>query len=80
MNNHKSWSADPHLSTALEGRCVRNRVKQPQSDVVEESSVPEVCLVQFLRGHSREAHDLNVFFDFQETLTRTSCSRMPIFM
>lgn len=51
VNN--SWSADPHFAIALEGRCVINRGKQPQSDVVEESSVPQVCLVQFLHGHSR---------------------------
>jgi len=65
MKNNKSWCADRHLATALQGRCVRNRVKQPQSNAVEESSVPDVCSFQFLHGHSREAHNLNVFFNFQ---------------
>jgi len=37
-------SADPHLATALGGSYVGNRGKQHQSDVVEESRVPEVCL------------------------------------
>ena len=48
---NRKWiqSADPRLATALEEGCVGNRGKQRQSDVVEESRVPEVCL----HGNSR---------------------------
>ena len=35
-------SADPHLSTDLEGYFVLNRGERPQSDEVEKSRVPEV--------------------------------------
>ena len=37
-------SADPHLATSLEGSYVANRGKHPQSDVVEENMVTEICL------------------------------------
>jgi hypothetical protein len=40
----QSQSAGPDIATALEGRFVRYRGKQPQSDVVGESGVPEVSL------------------------------------
>jgi len=42
--------ADLHLVTAFEVSFVGTRGEQPQSDVVEESRVPEVC---GLRGNSR---------------------------
>jgi len=48
-------SADPQFATALEGNFVGNCGKQPQWDVVEESIVPEVCLLQLLRGNTRWA-------------------------
>jgi hypothetical protein len=38
-------SAGQHIATAMEGRFVRHRGKQPQSDVVGEGGVPEVSLV-----------------------------------
>ena len=43
-----SWSV-----TAMEGSLEGNRGKQPQSDAMEESRVPEVCLLQCLHGNSR---------------------------
>jgi len=46
-------SADPPLATPLEGNFVGNRGKQTQSDVVEGSRIPGVCLMQCLRGKSR---------------------------
>jgi len=57
--HHHAWSinqsdsADVHIATVLEGRFVGNRGKQPHSDVVEESRVPEDCLLQCLHGNSR---------------------------
>jgi len=45
--------ADSHLKNSLEGNFVGNRRKQPRSDVVEGSRVPEVCLVQCLHEKSR---------------------------
>jgi hypothetical protein len=48
----ETQSADPHLATALEGRFVGYRGKQPQSDVVEGSEVPGVCLLQCLHENS----------------------------
>jgi hypothetical protein len=46
-------SADPQLATALEGHFKGNHGKQPQLDVVEESRVPQVWLLQCLHGNSR---------------------------
>jgi len=46
-------STDPHLATALGGSYTGNHGKQHQSDVVEESRIPEVCLPQCLHGTSR---------------------------
>ena len=46
-----SYTAVSHLATALEGRFEGKSDKQPQSGVVEESRVPEVCLLQRLRGN-----------------------------
>jgi len=50
---NKSYSADQQLATALEERFIGNRGKQTQSDVVEESRVPYVCLPQFLHVKSK---------------------------
>jgi len=50
---NESCSEDPHLATALEGRFVGNRGKQPQSDVTEESRDPEVYSNQCLHQNSR---------------------------
>jgi hypothetical protein len=42
VQRHHAWtvnecqSADPHLATAVQGRFVGNRGKEPQSDVVKE--------------------------------------------
>jgi hypothetical protein len=49
VDHHHVWtidepqSADPHFAAATEGRYIGNRCKQPQSDVVGESGVTEVC-------------------------------------
>jgi hypothetical protein len=50
---NKSYSADPRLTTTLEGRFLANCGKQPKSEVVGKSAVWAVCLVQCLRGNSR---------------------------
>ena len=39
------------LQTALEGRFEESRDKEPQSGVVEEIMVPEVCILQGLHGN-----------------------------
>jgi hypothetical protein len=48
-----SYTAVPHLATALEGRLEGKSDKQPQSGVAEENRVPEVCLLQRLHGNWR---------------------------
>jgi hypothetical protein len=52
-NMNKSYSGEIHLTTALEGCFAGNRDEQSQSDMMEWSRVPEVCLLQCLRGKSR---------------------------
>ena len=46
-----SYTAVPHLATVLEGRFEGNSDKQPQSSVVEESRIPDVCLPQRPHGN-----------------------------
>jgi len=47
-----------------------NRGKQPLSEMVDESRVPKVCLLQCLHGNSR--WDTWIIF-FQEAITRKQC-------
>ena len=62
VEHHHAWTvnevypADPCLTTASERLFEGNRGKEPpppQSEVVEESRVPEVCLLQCQHGNSR---------------------------
>jgi predicted SprT family Zn-dependent metalloprotease len=45
-----SYTAVSYLATALEGRFEGKSDKQPQSGVLEESRIPEVCHLHRLHG------------------------------
>jgi hypothetical protein len=68
-------SADPHLATALEGCFIGNR-KQPQSDVVEESRVPKVCLA--MPACRLKVDKSNIFFVLQEAVAQKPHFRRPM--
>jgi hypothetical protein len=72
-----SQSADPYLATAVEGRYIGNRGKQPQSDVVGESSVPEVWVLHCLNGNWSWTLWGSSFF---RRLSRKPCFRKPVFL
>jgi len=73
-------SANTHLAAAaLKGIFTGNRGRQPQSDVVEESRVPEVCLLQL------KVDILNIFFNLQEapnleTMLQKANVHIPYFL
>ena len=71
-------SADPHLAKALEGSYIGIRRKQPQSDVVEESRVPEVCLLEFMYGNPRGTLQ-TLFLTIRRPIRKQHCRR-PVFM
>jgi len=48
-------SVEPRIATTLKGRFVRTRGTHLQSDVIEESRIPKLCLQQSLHGKSRLA-------------------------
>jgi hypothetical protein len=60
-------SAESHLATALEGHFIGNCGKHPQLDLVEESRVPEVCLLQCPHGNSK-VDTFHIFFNHQEAI------------
>jgi hypothetical protein len=59
MGHHHAWTTnESHLQIHVlqqppEGSFIGNRGKQPQSDVVEDIMVPQVCLLQCLHANPR---------------------------
>jgi hypothetical protein len=59
----------PHIHMSS----IENSDKQTQSTVVEESRVPQICLLHCLRGNPKKN-----FFRRQEAVSRKPCFRRPI--
>jgi hypothetical protein len=68
-----------HQTTALEGRFVGSLGRQSLLDVVEESFVPELCLLQ-CPCWKLKAGTLNILFNHQEHVSRKPCFRRHTFM